>query len=388
MVLNETNLCNQHTEIVKMFLDSELLSTELFCLSYFTHKVSLPLLYAVEICNQDDLCNIFPKLYEDLRNGSLDTLSDYIVEYRHLPVSDPSTELESEILKKMCQDAAETIDRQCGREYGFGTFKNETPRATEIYKLPSEFRKTLNDTSNIPAERNLSVFDMKSVVAKYRNYKFKAKGIRNDMVLHESSSCYETPSSLLKKMAKLLNQREDKWTEEQLRLHKAKVEEKMEKDRHQSQYVHKLLVMSKSWNGPAISIEELEYILGRNPDMVEKIVKTELTYYKHTHRNEVIASPHLFKLIKVSHEERLSNFCILLNGQSTTFKNLPKNKDALLILQKESNNELPITVDNEHKVAVGEICVTLWREKSELVWYVGYCIGVDESGLMQVEHVH
>ena len=62
MVLNETDLYNQHTELVKMFLESELLLTELNCLSYFTHKVSLPLLYAVEICNQDQLCELFPKL--------------------------------------------------------------------------------------------------------------------------------------------------------------------------------------------------------------------------------------------------------------------------------------------------------------------------------------
>ena len=49
MVLNETHLSTQHTELVKMFFDSELLLTELSCLSYFTHKVSLPLLYAVEL---------------------------------------------------------------------------------------------------------------------------------------------------------------------------------------------------------------------------------------------------------------------------------------------------------------------------------------------------
>ena len=106
------------------------------------------------------------------------------------------------------QNTAQTIDRQCGREYGFGTFETEKPRATEVYKLSKKLRKTLSDTNNVIAERNLSVFDRKSVIAKYRNYKFKAKGIRNDMVLHTPSS-YETPSALLKKLAKLLNQREE-----------------------------------------------------------------------------------------------------------------------------------------------------------------------------------
>lgn len=132
MVLNETHLSNLHTEIVQLFLDSELLITELICLSYFTHKVSLPLLYAVEICNQNDLCDIFPRLYNDLKNGCLETLSDYLVKYKHLNIVEPSTELEKEILKKMCSDTADTIDRQCGREYGFGEFQHEQPRATQV----------------------------------------------------------------------------------------------------------------------------------------------------------------------------------------------------------------------------------------------------------------
>ena len=62
----------------------------------------------------------------------------------------------------------------------------------------------------------------------------------------------------------------------------------MEKAKNQSQYVHKLLVLCKTWNGPAISTDELESILSQHPDSVEKIVKTELTCYKHSHRSENI----------------------------------------------------------------------------------------------------
>ena len=101
MVLNGTHLSKQHTELVKMFLDSELLLTELSCLSYFTHKVSLPLLYTVEICNQDQLCELFPKLYKRFIGRSFATLKDYIVEYKHLIVEEPIAELEKQILKKM-----------------------------------------------------------------------------------------------------------------------------------------------------------------------------------------------------------------------------------------------------------------------------------------------
>ena len=101
-------------------------------------------------------------------------------------------------------DSAETIDRQCGQEYGFGNYKDQELRATAIYKLPLALRKELNDANSIIAERNLSVFDRKSVLAKTRNNKFKAKGIRNDMVLPDSYFNL-TPNSLMKKLAKLLS---------------------------------------------------------------------------------------------------------------------------------------------------------------------------------------
>ena len=49
-----------------------------------------------------------------------------------MPIPEPSSELEKEILKRMCLDEAETIDRQCGQEYGFGKFQHEKPRASQI----------------------------------------------------------------------------------------------------------------------------------------------------------------------------------------------------------------------------------------------------------------
>ena len=69
MVVDETHLNNQHVEMVRMLLDSEL--------SYFTYKVSLPLLNVVEIGTQDDLCKIFPQLFEDLSKGCMDTITLY-----------------------------------------------------------------------------------------------------------------------------------------------------------------------------------------------------------------------------------------------------------------------------------------------------------------------
>ena len=77
-----------------------------------------------------------------------------------------------------------------------------------------------------------------------------------------------------------------------------------------------LLCLCKSWGGPIATITELETILQKNKEKAETLVKTELAFYKHTHRREVITNPSLFRLIRVTHEERLSNLMILLSDQT------------------------------------------------------------------------
>ena len=64
-------------------------------------------------------------------------------------------------------------------------------------------------TNNIPGEREFSVFDRKTVGAKCRNNKFKAKSIRNDMTLHKSSTFSKTPTKSLKLKMKVLNASEE-----------------------------------------------------------------------------------------------------------------------------------------------------------------------------------
>ena len=106
MLLNETHLSNQHVEIVQLFLDSEFFITEFSVLTYFTLKVTSPFLCCVELCSQEELLNIFPKLYKDLRNGNLETLNEYLITYNHITVNPPSTDIENQLLELVCKNAA------------------------------------------------------------------------------------------------------------------------------------------------------------------------------------------------------------------------------------------------------------------------------------------
>ena len=382
MVVNETHLHNQHVEIMRVLLDAEFLHCELRVLAYFTYKVTLPLLNVVETGTQDDLCKIFPQLFKDLQNGSLDTLNPYMVKYRHIVIQEPTSEVEIMLLKEMCHDAAKTIELQCGREYGFG--ENTLPqRATEIHKLSDEEKKDL-ERNNILAERELGVFDHRSVVANSRNYKFKAKSLRNDMVLHKSSFDGEV-AKLCTSILKQLNKREEEWTMEQKVLHRKKIEEKMQQARNSSQYTMKLLEKCKSWGGPVTSVEELSSILESKPDISDHIVRTELAYYRDTHKPDVIANPRLFKLNKISSEDRLSNLFVLLNGHSNKVAPipLPNDADALAVLKN-----LELTVNTKEKIVdVNGICVTLWVLPSgKKNWYLGYCKDITDDEYV-VEHL-
>ena len=203
------------------------------------------------------------------------------------------------------------------------------------------------------------------------------------MVLHQYSF-ENTPNKTVKKIAAILNQRESEWSKEQQILHRLKIEEKIKKAKNLSQYTNKLLLQCKSWKGPVISIYELTGILNAKPDMGEQIVRRELSYYRNTHKSDVIASPTLFKLNKITHEERLTNLCVLLGGMNNrSFIVLPRNEDALTAL-KDCNAKQD---DDSLILEINQICVTLQTGEYGKIWYIGYCKEVKDNKEFIIEHL-
>ena len=151
----------------------------------------------------------------------VDTLENYTVIYKHLNIQGPDTTLGKEVLYLMCKDAAVGIKLQCGREY---VFLCEDARATELHKLTEGQLKGL-PTNNLITERDLSKFSQLAEVAKYRNYQFKAKGIRNDMTLYKSNK--GEVLSVARKLRKVLDSHEKEWNAKQKALQVARIEQKM-----------------------------------------------------------------------------------------------------------------------------------------------------------------
>ena len=64
-----------------------------------------------------------------------------------------------------------------------------------------------------------------------------------------------------------------------------------------------------------------------------KIVRTEISSYRDTHKSGIVYRPHLFKLNKITCKDRLNNLCVLLTEHHSSYIELPTNKDVNLIIK-------------------------------------------------------
>ncbi|KAG1670256.1 putative ubiquitin carboxyl-terminal hydrolase FAF-X [Nymphon striatum] len=206
----------------------------------------------------------------------------------------------------------ESFKLQCGREYGFSEVKL---RATDLSLLSEKDLEGL-PTNNLVAERDFSRFDREARVAKSRNRRFKAKNIQNNMVLYKCSKEIKI-DKLSRTLAAILSCREAQWDVLQHEKLKTRLEAKLNKSKKSEDYTKKLL-------------QNLKYPFKEKSDQNVQIVKTELAYYAHTHKADKIANPELFRLNGISHEEKLTNFAVLLSNyciSSCTVADLPTNED-------------------------------------------------------------
>ena len=284
MLLDEIDGTNQLVECCRIYLASEIFITELRCMAFFNHHVTFPFLNCVEYSSQEEHFVILPKLHKELLKNRTETLSEFADSIHGMPVPEISTELETEIVGMMCVSATEAVLSQCRREYGFS---DEPLRATDISTLTPEEREGL-PTNNCISERDLSRFDKEAVVSRCRNRKFKAKNIRNNMVLYKSNCKTVKVNRISRKICLILSDRENSWNEKQQVKLKERLKLKLKKSQKAKDYTKKLLQDCKSWGGPCTSVDELHQVLNKKDNHIH-ILKTEMAYYAHTHKADKIA---------------------------------------------------------------------------------------------------
>ena len=162
----------------------------------------------------------------------------------------------------------------------------------------------------------------------------------------------------------------------------------MKKSLKSKDYTKKLLQNCKSWGCPCTTVKELQQIHKEKGDQDVLIVKTELAYYACAHKADKIARPDLFRLNGISHEEKLTNFAILLSDDCTsshTVADLPTNEHVITALeglteQPQSSVPAPLKLN--------ELCVDVWPNcDAGYEWYIGYIKSVTADGYV-VDHLH
>ena len=190
-------------------------------------------------------------------------------------------DLEMKMLLKLTKAAAECIQLQCGREYGFAADPNEELRAADLTKIP-DAELVFAPTHNLVAERKLSVFSRRSRTAICKTSRHTGELLRDNMVLHGAER--KDLSSQTSKIRKELAAMNVTWYTSQKELQQQVMEKKLSKKQKNVDYVLNLAKTCKQWGGPCCSVDELKEVLRKNGDIDKKIVKTELSFYVHTHK--------------------------------------------------------------------------------------------------------
>ena len=104
-------------------------------------------------------------------------------------------------------------------------------------------------------------------------------------------------------------------------------------------------------------------ILKNNPDQKEKILRTELSYYRDTHKADVTQTPDLFKTNNISYEDQLVNFCALLADQdpSKAYASLPSNNDVAKVWSLPKPTSHFEAEGNEDEIKVNQYYNTVCR---------------------------
>lgn len=267
---------NLHSKAVKLYLEEEFIVDAMVCLARITEFVTVPFLQMVQKSTNQQLLQIFPQLFHDLKHNSLSTLADF-----HTPFNftfPPSNNSQQAMLKLMTKSIAEGLELQRGREYGFSTNASLKERATKISSIPLPIMEYL-PTHNLDCERELSIFDRKiSKCAGGYNQRSTFKGIRDEMMLYKApiTSIPSKAQSIIKE----LDRKEAAWYKQQ----KLKEDERHMKKQNSVQKsqgrFRDLLVHCKEWDGPCISVATMiavEKSFVGNNDKLRTFYKTEIT---------------------------------------------------------------------------------------------------------------
>ena len=168
---------------------------------------------------------------------------------------------------------------------------------------------------------------------------------------------------------------------------------KIEKSKNAKDYCKKDCKIVKHGLGPCTSVEELHVAIREHSEKEAFIVKTEMAYYAHTNKAEKVLRPELFRLIGITHNEKLENLLILLEGEvassSHTVANLPTNAEAEASMPQNMATEAIDKLNGRTQDAdINEMHLVIWSDTTgKYNWFLGYVKNITNTQY-ETDHLH
>ena len=291
------------------------------------------------------------------------------------------------LLGEMCFQAAIGVELQCKREYWSDDADAGTARATRIHKLTYKQRKNL-PSNNLNCERYLGKFGyLASQSAVHSNKLFKAKRIRDDLMLIDGDNHVKIEKSMNAAL-KHLDDMEISWTTKQKEKMKQKLMENLQKKVRANDFVDQLLVKCKQHNGPVTSVNELKALVSEKSPELKTFLRQEIQYQRVTHQRDVDVRKELYKVNKLTSEEMVENITVLLSDEHEAEDGIvfPCEDEIMEIISGNTSNpvhegETVLTLQPNQPVAV------IWDVKNKKRWYIGFYIDKNDDGTFRIDHL-
>ena len=394
--LSNTLSTNQLVQTRNLYSNLDYVLVSLKCVAWFTSKVTLPFLNMCELLNASELLEVLPKLALDLANNNYETLNNYHVDYS-FPVKEPTSPLAKYILKSFAEQASSDLNRQRGREYGFGEYYENggKGRATDLSKLDKDVLVKL-DVENLDTERDLSHMDkLAKRAAACSNKFFNGKGMKDDMTLYQASITSIDKDT--RQIMKILDTQEKEWLASQKELIVKKLQDRREKAKHGENQINVLIAKCKNHGGPFSTVKDLEEAMKRISEEgeVKRVLRTELLLRKHTSSRDFKQNPELYKVNKMEVKDMKFNLALLLSGEDGDGRKdlneddieFPSEEEMLQMITADTEASSPVDQIFPDAIGISEPIIVIWDIKGYRKWYLGFVRKQVQEDMYMVDHL-
>ena len=209
----------------------------------------------------------------------------------------------------------------------------------------------------------------------------------------------EAVTNVTRNIMKELKSMELKWTDDQKKLWKEKIQKSMNNNIRLAQHKDLLLKRCKQHGGPITSADELKMLYDRSKDekILRSYLRAEVGFQKALHPFDARERSHLYKMNYLSVEQLTENLTILLDktlsaAAGDELVQFPNEEEIFNIVKSKENEdigleEVEMEVEEKRRFTANEPVVVIWDEEKDRCWFIGFFICNVDDDTVKIDHL-